>query len=237
MNGRSIVLLLALSLSSTLAACDGDEPAPQKSSTLQVNGTYRPSETGTDGAIASITFSNNKDYLLVPAGCTTGSCFDIGTYRIDQQTSTITLVNGETHRERTITLEEMKTSEAAAVLVKSFIGTRDLIEPGEQLVRPGQQTTNNGQETTNGQGQVTGDQSQLNNGQSELAKQVGELIKTIIEAIMNGQKMKQDEEDKKDEEKKAEEEKKKEECKQGVPTQDSTQAEKDAYAARCPGGP
>jgi hypothetical protein len=230
MNGRSIFLLLALSLSTTLAACGGDDPAPQKSSTLQVNGTYRPTEAGTNGSIGSITFSNNKDYLLVPAGCTSGSCFDIGTYRFDAQTNTITLVNGTDHRERTITLEEMKTSEAAAVLVKTFIGTRDLIEPGEQLVRPGQQTTN-------GQGQVTGDQSQLNNGQSELAKQVGELIKTIIEAIMNGQKMKQDERDKKDEEKKAEEEKKKEECKQGVPTENSTQAEKDAYAARCPNGP
>lgn len=237
MNGRSIFLLYALSLSSTLAACGGDEPAPQKSSTLQVNGTYRPTEAGANGAIGSITFSNNKDYLLVPAGCTSGSCFDIGTYRFDAQTNTITLVNGTDRRERTITLEEMKTSEAAAVLVKSAIHTLDDLSEPEALVKRGQQTTNNGQQTTNGQGQATGDQSQLNNGQSELAKQVGELIKTIIEAIMNGQKMKQDEEDKKDEEKKAEEEKKKEESKQGVPTQDSTQAEKDAYAARCPGGP
>jgi hypothetical protein len=226
MNGRSIFVLLALSLSSILAACAGDEPAPQQSSTLKLDGTYRPTESG---AIASITFSNHEDYLLVPAGCTSGSCFDIGTYRFDAHTNTIILRNGATQAERTIALDEVKTSEAALVLVKSFVHTRDFLEPGEQLV-------NRGQQTNNGQGQATGDQSQLNDGQQQLAQQIGELVKTIVEAIMDGQKMKQDEKDKKEEEKK-EEERKKEECKKGVPTQDSTQAEKDAYAARCPNGP
>ena len=68
-----------------------------------------------------------------------------------------------------------------------------------------------------------------------------QLNQTIVEAFMDMQKMKQDEEDEKKEEaeekKEEEERKKKEECKQGVPTQESTQAEKDAYAARCPNGP
>jgi hypothetical protein len=231
MNGRTIFLLLALSVSSTLAACGGDEPEPQKSSTLQVNGTYRSTQ---EGAIKSVTFTNGTDYYLVPNGCSSGDCVDIGTYRFDVATSTIVLINAETRRERTITLEEVKTSEAAAVLVKSIIGTQDFVDRN-------QETTNGSSQVTGGQQQVTGDQQKLNDGQSKLAEQIVELVKTIVEALFNKQDMKKDDQkqdDKKDEPKDDQKDKPNPfDCTQGVPGPNSTAAEKLAYAARCPGGP
>jgi hypothetical protein len=233
MNGRSIFLLLALSVSSTLAACGGDDADPQKSSTLQLNGTYRPTP-GQDGAIKSLTFTNGTDYYLVPSGCSSGDCVDIGTYRFDAATSTIVLANAETHRERTITLEEVKTSEAAGVLVKSLIGTQDFVDRN-------QETTNGSQQVTGGQEQVTGDQQKLNDGQSKLAEQIVELVKTIVEALFDKQDMKKDDQkqdDKKDDQKDGEKDKPNPfDCTQGVPGANSTAAEKLAYAARCPGGP
>jgi hypothetical protein len=232
MNGRSIFVLLALSLTSTLAACGGDDPEPQQSSTLHLNGTYRPV---TQGAIASVTFSNDKDYYLVPSGCAGGDCVDIGTYRLDSATSTIVLKNVETGRERTITLENVKTSDAAVALVKTFVGTRDFVGRNQETTT-GSQQLNGG-----GQSQVTGDQQQLNDGQSKITGQIVELLKTIVEALMNKQDMKKDdqkEDDKKDDQKDDEQPKPNPfDCKQGVPTANSTAAEKLAYAARCPNGP
>lgn len=225
MNRRTIVWLFALSLASSLAACGTDEPTAEKTSMLTLDGTYRPTQAG---AIGSVTFTNGKDYYLVPSGCTGGGCVDIGSYRLDAERSTVVLKNGETGREQTIALEVVKTSDTATALVKTFIGTRDLMEP-EEIVKRGQQANS-------GQQQVSGDQQGLTD-------KIVDLIKTVVEAFMNEQNMKKDD-DKKDDEK-ADDEKKDDgkqepnpfDCKQGVPTNESTPAEKLAYAARCPNGP
>lgn len=176
MNGRSIFVLIALSLSPVIAACGSDDP-PQKSSVLRLDGTYRPTQ---DGAIASVTFSNDTDYALVPTGCDGGDCVDRGTYRIDAEASTVTLENAITHRERTITLENVKTGRAAGLLVGSSLGTRD----GE-LVSRQNETAKTGQD-------LTGDQQQLTDGQKQLIEKAQKLLETITEAAMNGQGMKQD---------------------------------------------
>lgn len=231
MNGRSIFVLLALSLTSTLAACGEDEP-PQKSSTLQLNGTYRPITQG--GAIASVTFANGKDYYLVPGGCSVADCVDIGTYRLDEVTSTIVMKNGDSGRERSITLENVKTSEAAAALVKSYVGTREFVGRNQETTNGSQQLNGGGQQ------QVSGDQQQLNDGQSKITGQILELIKTIVEALMNKQNMKKDDkqDDQRDDQKDDEKPKPNPfDCTQGVPTAQSTPAERLAYAARCPNGP
>lgn len=232
MNGRSIFVLLALSLSPTLAACGDDEPTPQKSSTLQLNGTYRPTQ---EGAIGSITFSNDKDYYLVPSGCAASECVDMGTFRFDAATSTVFLKNVDTGRERTITLENVKTSEAAAMVVKTFLGARE-------FVGRNQETTGGQQQLNNGQQQVSGDQQQLNQGQSQLAEKIVELVKTIVEALFNKQGMQKD--DQKQDDQKQDDQKDDDkqqpnpfDCTQGVPNAQSTPAERLAYAARCPNGP
>lgn len=234
MNRRVIFSLFAIALGSTLPACGSEEPAREPSSIIVLDGTYRPTQAG---AIGSITFSNGRDYYLVPSGCTGGGCVEIGTYRLDAQTSTVVLTRGESGREKTIRLENVKTSDAAAALVKTFVGTRDLTEP-EEIIRRGQQT--NG-----GQQRVSGDQQQQLNegGQQGLAEKIVDLVKTIVEAVMNQQNMKKDDEQKDDEDKADEKQDDDEpkpnpfDCKQGVPTNDSTPAEKLAYAARCPNGP
>jgi hypothetical protein len=232
MNGRSIFVLLALSLSpSMLTACAGDEPSsPSSSSPPKLDGTYRPTQ---GGPIGSITFTNDRDYLLVPTGCSSGECMDIGTYRFDAQTSTVLLENGESHRVRAIALERIKTSDVASVLIESVVRTADLVDPGEQHASTGNETT------TGGSKQVTGNQQELASSGNKLAEKAVELIKTIVEALMNGQGMKKDD-GKKDDDEKADEDKPKPnplDCKQGVPTNESTAAEKLAYLARCPGGP
>jgi hypothetical protein len=215
MNRRSIFVLLALSL----AACAGEEPAPQQSSTLRLNGTYRPTQ---DGAIQSVTFANDKDYSLVPSGCTAADCVDVGTYRLDSEASRVILKNAR--GERTIRLEGVKTADAAVALVKSFLSTREDLSEPESIVQRGQQTTN-------GQGQATGDQQQLNgSNENQLVDQIGQLIKTIMEAVMDGQNMKKDDE-KKDDEKK--DEPPKPDC-NAPPAADAPQAVKDAFAAACP---
>lgn len=238
MNRRPLYAVLALSSLSTLAACGSDEPAPVRSTALALDGTYRPTQ---EGAIASITFSHGKDYYLVPSGCAGGDCVDIGTYRLDERTSTVVLKNGDSGREQTIALEDVKTSDAAVALVKSFAGTRDFTEP-ESLIRRGQQTTGGQGQTTEGQGQASGDQQGLNGGgQQGLTDKIVDLFKTIVEAVMNQQKMKKDDDDKKKDDAKKDGEEKEEpnplDCTQGVPTNESTPAEKLAYAARCPNGP
>lgn len=185
MNGRSLLVLLALSLSPVIAAC-GDDDSAQKSSVLRLDGTYRPTQ---NGAIASVTFSNDKDYVLVPTGCNASDCVDRGTYRLDAATSTVTLENAVTHRERTITLENVKTGHAAGLIVGSSVGTRD----GE-LVSRQNETAKTGQDLTGDQQQLTDGQKQLTDGQKQLIEKAQKLLETITEAAMNGQGMKQDDE-------------------------------------------
>lgn len=176
MNARPIFLLIALSLSSTLAAC-GEDDSPSKSSVLRLDGTYKPTQ---NGAIASVTFSNDKDYELVPTGCNASDCVDRGTYTLDAASSAVTLENAITHRERTIALENVKTGHAGGLIVGSAIGTRD----GE-LVSRQNETAKTGQE-------LNESQQQLTEGQKQLIDKAQKLLETITEAAMNGQGMKQD---------------------------------------------
>jgi hypothetical protein len=184
MNRSCLFVLVSLSLSALAAGCGGDDSSSHKSSTLRLDGTYKPTE---QGAIASVTFSNDRDYELVPSGCNASDCVDRGTYRLDSASNTVTLENAVTHRERTITLENVRTEGSAASLVAKTIGTRT----GE-LVSRGNETAQSGQDLTGDQQQLNGGQQKLNDGQQQLVDQVQQLIETIKEAAMNGQGMKQD---------------------------------------------
>ncbi len=188
MNRGFISVLLALSFS-TLAACGGDEPADTGTSTLALSGVYRPVS---QGAIGSITFTNGKDYALVPASCTTASCVGVGSYRLDAPGHALVLENGTTHQTRTIAIDIVKTSDTSASLVSS-VRPLDLVDPGEQLTRPGQETTRTGQETTSGDGKLNGVASQL--------------LQLVKEIIMAGQQMQR--EDKANDQKAADDDKNK----------------------------
>ena len=198
MNRRFISVLLALSLPTLVAACGSDEP-DTGTSALALNGVYRPVD---QGALGGIAFANGKDYRLVPASCTTESCVEIGTYRLDAQAHTLVLENGTTHATTTFALEVTKTSEASTSLVSSSVRPLDLVDPGEQLTRTGQDTAKTGQQTTqNGQ--------QLANGGSQLSGAASHLLQLIQQMMMNGQQMKRDDDAKAqaDKDKQAEEEK------------------------------
>ncbi len=179
MNRRFISVLLAVSLPA-LAACGSDEP-DTGTSALALSGVYRPVD---QGAVGGIAFANGKDYRLVPASCTSESCVEIGTYRLDAPGHTLVLENGTTHATTTFALEVTKTSDTSASLVSS-VRPLDLVDPGEQLTRTGQETTRTGQETTqNGQ--------QLANGGSQLSGLASQLLQLIQQMVMNGQQMKRD---------------------------------------------
>lgn len=73
------------------------------------------------------------------AVCTGGDCADIGTYRVDAETSSVVLESGITNRARSVALENVKTASVGAALVRR-LAPRDLVEPGQQLARTGQET-------------------------------------------------------------------------------------------------
>lgn len=232
MNRRFISVLLALSLSSTIAACGSDDENT-RSTPLALSGVYRPVD---QGSIGSITFSGNKDYLLMPKGCGGGGCAEIGTYRLDTDSKLLVLENGTTHQTRSIALEVMETSQTSASLVQS-IAPLDLVDPGDQLTRPGQQTTNGSQKVT-GNGQ-----QQLATGGNGITGAVSQLLQLIQQAMMNGQQMQRDDQadakpaDPMQMPMQMPMNDPKVDCKQGIPTKDTPLAEVAAYFARCPGGP
>src|SRR4051794_25356400 len=107
MNRRFICVFLAITVSSSIAACGGDDEAAAPATVTELSGVYRPAE---DGPIASITFSGNQDYLMMPKGCSGGACAEIGTYHLDMASKVIVLENGTTHKKSTIALEGVKTT-------------------------------------------------------------------------------------------------------------------------------
>ena len=213
MKTRHLTVLFVLGL----VSCGGDDDASTNAKTVnQLDGTYKPADAS-HSDIASITFTNNADYLLMPTGCSAGGCAEIGKYRIDQDTSTLWL------GARSMPLEVLSTSPSNASLVKQSLRIMgDLVDPGTQLSQPGQQLNN-------------GSGNQLNQSTgNKLADQISQLIQTITQMIMQGQQMNQQGQGG---QQGGQQKPNPLDCTQGVPTAQSTEAEKLAYFARCPGGP
>lgn len=241
MNRRFISALFALSFSFSpaIAACGGDDSGDSQAVQATLSGVYRPLD---QGAIGSITFSGSQDYLLMPSGCAGGGCAELGTYRLDTASRVLLLEDGKTHQKRSIALEILETTTTSASLVQS-IAPLDLVEPGQQLSRTGQETTTGG-----GQQLATG-----GNATTGAASQLLDLIKQLV---MNGQKMKQDDQGggpggampggampgggagaMPDPMNPMPMNDPKVDCKQGIPNKDTPLSEVASYFARCPGGP
>jgi len=259
MNRRIISALFALtfSLAPAVAGCGGDDSADAHAQTPTLSGVYRPLQ---EGAIGSITFSGSQDYLLMPSGCKSGACAEIGTYSLDVASNVLVLDDATTHEKRSIALEILETTGGGSggagqgtSLVKS-VAPLDLVDPGAMLAQPGQQTTTGGgqQLATSGNG-TTGSPSQL--------------LDLIKQLIMNGQQMKQDDQGgnmggmqggggnapmlpmapmpnggangdmNANMNGNMMPAANPVDCKQGVPTKDTPLAEVAAYFERCPGGP
>lgn len=185
MSCRPILLLLALTISPTLAACGDDEAPPSASSVLQLNGTYRPTE---EGPIASVTFSNGKDYSLVPSGCESSACVDVGTYQVDAATRTLLLENAQTRRTKTITLEDVKTVSAGSALVTQSLSPRgSLVGSNSPSTSTGNETTSTGNQTATTGNQSTSTGNQTTTTDNELAKGMNKLFDVVVAAAMNGQ--------------------------------------------------
>ena len=233
MNRRFISALFALSfsLSPAVAACGGDDSADAQAAQATLSGVYRPLD---EGAIGSITFTGSRDYLLMPSGCGGGACAEIGTYRLDTASRVLLLEDDVTHQTRSIALEILETTTTSTSLVRS-LAPLDLVEPGQQLARPGQPTT-------------TGPGQQLATGGNATTGAASQLLQLIQQLMMNGQKMKQDDQgggaqppaamgNAMANPMPAPMNDPKVDCKLGIPTKDTPLSEVAAYFARCPGGP
>ena len=176
MSCRNLLLLL---VTLACAACGDDESQPRASSVLQLNGTYRPTESG---AIGEISFSNNQDYVLLPAGCAGGECADIGTYRLDADNHLLYLRSRTTQRERTMTFDALAIEKAGAgSLVKSSLSPRD------SLVNTGSTTTTTGNETTSTDSETTSTDNQTTSTEKDLTEDAKSLFDVVTAANLNGQ--------------------------------------------------
>jgi len=131
---RSVLLtvLVLVAALPAVAACGGDDAeAKTKKTVVQLDGIYKPSDA--NGAIASITFSGGVNYMLMPSRCSGSDCAEIGTYRIDQEKSTLWLENGKDHVTRPMPFEVLATTRSKAALVKQSLRIMDdLVDPGDE---------------------------------------------------------------------------------------------------------
>ena len=207
------------------AASGGGCGSSEESVDVDFVGVYRPT---TGGNIDAIMFSENKDYLLMPTGCRSQSCAEIGRFQFDSASKLLALTAARTGETRYLPVQVMETSRGAAKTGGSLVTTKT-----QQLLNGG-----GGQQLNSSGGQ------QLTNGNGEKLAETGQkLIEAILKALIDMQQMQQDkkDEEKKDEDKKDEEKKDEEKpfdlaCQQGVPTPASTPADVAAYWQRCPQG-
>jgi len=122
----SVLLVVALP---ALAGCGGHDDEANTTKTtptaLQLDGIYKPSDA--NGAIASITFAGGVSYLLMPNGCTTRACAEIGKYRIDEEAQTLWLGT------RSMPLAVVASTPSKAAVVKQSLRITDLVNPDQQL--------------------------------------------------------------------------------------------------------
>lgn len=200
-----------------LAAAGSGCASDDDVSDLDFVGTYRPTS---GGAIDAITFSENKDYLLMPHGCQSQSCAELGRFHFDPSSKKLALTASKTGATRYLPVEVLETSRGAAKTSGSLVTTKT-----QQLLSGG-----GGQELTNGKGE-------------KLAESGQQLIEAILKALIDAQGMQKDDGkgddknggdqngDKKDEEKPFDLS-----CQQGVPNAATPPGEAALYWARCPQG-
>ena len=167
MDRRFLCPLLALSISAILPACSGEDEGPTQTPTLEVSGVYRAAD---HGAIEAITFSGNKDYLLMPEGCV-GECAERGTYRLDGANHVLVLEDASSHQTRSLALEIVETTPVGRALAKS-LRPLDLVEPGGETTKEQQQLT-------------VSEQQRL----MERASQLSGTISLLLRIELNGQSL------------------------------------------------
>lgn len=179
-------------------------------------GVYRPT---TGGAIDAIVFSENKDYMLMPSGCRSQSCAEIGRFHFDSASKQLALTATKTGTTRFLPVEVIETSGGAAKTGGSLVTTKS-----QQLLGGG-----SGQQLTNGKGE-------------KLAEAGQKLIESILKALIDAQGMQKDDgkgdekNDPKADEKKDEEKPIDLECQQNIPNAMTPPADAAAYWQRCPQG-
>jgi len=227
--------LLASAFLVSLAAVGGGCGSSEESVDVDFVGVYRPT---TGGNIDAIMFSANKDYMLMPAGCRSQVCAEIGRFQFDPASKLLALTPAKLD-ERGVA-ERGAQGTATRYLPVQVMETSGTAKTGGSLVTAKTQQLLNG-----GGGQQlnsSGGQQLANPSGDKLAEAGTKLIEAILKALIDMQQMQQDKGDDKEDDKKDEEEKKEEEkpfdisCQQGVPTPASTPADVSAYWARCPQG-
>jgi hypothetical protein len=176
---RTRSLFLVASLASALVACGGDdggEPASAKKAAA-LSGLYRAQG---DGPIAAIAFRDSR-YELAPSGCAEQGCVEAGTYRTQDDETTLVLEDGVTHATRVISLRILQTTSQSG-LTTSTLRTADLVNGGGELTNGGGQLTNGGENLTGGGGDLV-------NGGEGLTNGGGKLVATVEAFVLGAQEM------------------------------------------------
>ncbi|MBS2013075.1 MAG: hypothetical protein JST00_09320 [Deltaproteobacteria bacterium] len=216
-----VLLVFTAMLSAAGGGCASEDQVTE----ADFVGTYRPTS---GGAIDAIVFSENKDYLLMPSGCASQGCAEIGRFQFDAASKQLALTAVKTGATRYLPVEVMETS-GAAKTKGSLVSTKT-----QQLTNGG------GQQLTNGNGQ------QLTNGNGEKLAEAGQkLLESIVKALIDMQSMQQQNGQNGGGQngggqngggQNGEEKPFDLTCQQGVPTPMSTPADVAAYWQRCPQG-
>ena len=129
---RHFTLLGALSVAiAAVVACGGSGSSTGSTSqavSTNFDGVYVPK---TAGAIGSIAFTHGRDYLLMPTGCQSQGCSEIGTYSIDDAKSVVVLTS-TSGTSRSLSLKVLATEQKEATIAKTqsagiTMTVRDLI--------------------------------------------------------------------------------------------------------------
>jgi hypothetical protein len=111
------VIFAVAAISGVVMGCrpsDGRAEDTTAPSAPDFDGVYEATDGKTDDSIAAMRFRGGTAYSLVPAGCSTKSCVDVGTYSLDALRTVLTLHSTVTGATRTLPVRVLHVTSPAA---------------------------------------------------------------------------------------------------------------------------
>jgi hypothetical protein len=173
MKQRGLVHVLGALVGGMLVGCGSSDPSSDASQSDSVasadfDGVYRP--TSGAGDIATIAFKAGHGYLMMPTGCSSEGCTQVGTYTLDPARTLLTLTDSKTGNQRVIDIRVLETSPANSLRTQDIV-TPTQLEQGQPQLAPGK--------------------PQLAQGQQKLDQNAEKLVDAIKSFLMNGNSMAQ----------------------------------------------
>lgn len=233
--GSALVGLAALCAALANNGCSSGE-APGETPPVDFRGVYTSTS---EGALAGIAFADDHTYLLQPKACRAEACTERGTYRYDASRKALLLTDAATGAVRTMSVEVIATtrSTGSTSLVKQSLAPQGELLPG------GSSTPNPGGSSKlaeGGDSKLTQGDSKLAQGDSKLTEAASQLLTKILEALLDKQGMKGEDDEKDDGDQGKDPQPPQNpdpnDCRASFPTPQTPPADARAYWDRCPAG-